>query len=279
MPPEQLEAATNVDERSDIWSLGTILYELLRGRPPFEAETMTGLYACILRDPPPPLPSAPPALEAVVLRCLEKDPRNRFQNTAELARALVPFGSAEARASAESIARVVEGGIETEDAVAVSHRLATTPTPRRLEPPLLSTMSAARIPMRSPVLGYVAGALMLVVVGGVAGRAAIHRWERLRAVAHAEAPEPTPVTPVSAPPPPAVTTSGGEVVRTAEVTRPASAPTAAPSVSDERPRHVHAHHASPAPRALPEPIVLAPAPTAVTTAASSEGENLFEERK
>jgi predicted Ser/Thr protein kinase len=111
MSPEQMSSTRNVDARTDIWALGIILYEVLTGRVPFEAETMPQLCGMILQDPPRPLRAlrqdVPEALERVVLRCLQKNRDARFANVAELAAALAPFGPAGAQRSAERIARVL----------------------------------------------------------------------------------------------------------------------------------------------------------------------------
>jgi len=111
MSPEQMSSSRNVDMRTDIWALGVILYESLTGRVPFEAETMPQLCGMILQDPPRPLhdlrPDLPPALQQVVLRCLEKNREQRWSTVAELAYALAPFGQAAAQRSAERISRVL----------------------------------------------------------------------------------------------------------------------------------------------------------------------------
>jgi eukaryotic-like serine/threonine-protein kinase len=113
MSPEQIRSSKRVDARSDVWSLGIILHELLTGRHAFEADTMPALCVQIVNDPPPPLrshrPDAPAELERVVLQCLEKDLVRRFQNVAELARALRPFAP-QSHLSVERIERLIPGG-------------------------------------------------------------------------------------------------------------------------------------------------------------------------
>ena len=95
MAPEQIASARDANARTDMWGLGVVLYELLSGHPPFEAETLSRLQHQILREPPTPLPtgSIPAELAAVVMRCLAKDPDARFDNMASLAEALAPFTS------------------------------------------------------------------------------------------------------------------------------------------------------------------------------------------
>ncbi len=111
MSPEQVRSLKNVDHRSDIWALGSILFELVTGRPIFEAPSASALCAMIAMDPPIPLrarlPQAPAELEAVILRSLHKDPAGRFQDVAQLAEALAPFATERGRASATRVSRVV----------------------------------------------------------------------------------------------------------------------------------------------------------------------------
>jgi serine/threonine-protein kinase len=111
MSPEQLMSAKHVDARSDIWSMGIVLYELLAGGPPYIADTMPEVVAKILQMPLPPLrqtrPGVPEELTQVVARCLAKDPAQRYANVADLARALTPF-TPDGRRSYERIARVLD---------------------------------------------------------------------------------------------------------------------------------------------------------------------------
>ncbi|HEX3477971.1 MAG TPA: serine/threonine-protein kinase, partial [Kofleriaceae bacterium] len=91
MSPEQMRSARNVDARTDIWSLGTVLYEMLEGRRPFEAESFSEMCVKVAVDEPGAMTQTPPGLQQVVLRCLEKSPDQRYPSMADLARDLVPF--------------------------------------------------------------------------------------------------------------------------------------------------------------------------------------------
>jgi serine/threonine-protein kinase len=111
MAPEQMIASREVDGRTDVWSLGVVLYQLLTGRGPFNGTTMTELCARILQEPHAPIrasrPDVPFELESVVARCLEKDRVRRFASVADLAEAIAPFGGQGAAMSAERARRLI----------------------------------------------------------------------------------------------------------------------------------------------------------------------------
>jgi eukaryotic-like serine/threonine-protein kinase len=96
MSPEQAEGR-KVDARSDIFSFGSVLYEMVTGRRPFVGESSLSVLAQILnQDPAPPsqiAASVPPDVERAILRCLRKDPARRFQTMADLKVALEDFAA------------------------------------------------------------------------------------------------------------------------------------------------------------------------------------------
>ena len=90
MSPEQLFGAGSVDSRTDIWSIGAILYELIAGRPPYDQPSLARICADLAGNKPPPRlrdfrTEVTPELEVVVLHCLERSIDLRIQNVADLA--------------------------------------------------------------------------------------------------------------------------------------------------------------------------------------------------
>jgi serine/threonine-protein kinase len=106
MSPEQLRSAHDVDARTDIWSIGAILYEAASGRLPFEGTSVTELAVKVAVDPPAPLTGLDPAYVAIVMRCLEKEAAARFQSVGELASALAPLAGEPGQTAATMIARM-----------------------------------------------------------------------------------------------------------------------------------------------------------------------------
>ncbi len=248
MSPEQMRSAKNVDGRTDLWSLGVILYELVAGRAPFQGDTFTALCLKVAIDPHPPLPALPGRLpegfEAVVDRALEKDPARRYRSAIELAQALAPFGTAQTLDRARRLAASPAGV-----------RASGSP-PFAGAPPVPSTLHAAagQVRTEAPAGGGRLRKLALVGVGicvatGLvvgAGAAALRgrRGEGNAAASPAAAP-PAPLEPRSrepapdappAPPPRETSTGSGSGPSDAGVSslEPADAPRR-PSAADARP--------------------------------------------
>ena len=91
MSPEQAEGRP-VDGRSDIFSLGAMLYEMASGVRAFERDSGISTLAAVLREQPPPLRAVPPDLAAIISRCLCKNPGDRFQRAEDVKQALLRIG-------------------------------------------------------------------------------------------------------------------------------------------------------------------------------------------
>jgi serine/threonine-protein kinase len=207
MSPEQLRNAKDIGPRADIWSLGVVAYELLTGKPPFDGDGVGEIFAAILEKDAEPLHlknwRLPPELSAVIAKCLQRKPEDRWQDAAEVAKALKPFGSgaftsvieraeqvlarakmlkmpetpSEARRVVDALALVAErarttaGGTKTGTEFPLTTRKAEVePTPEPAPPP--SRLQSGR--WASPRARWMGAAVAaMVVVGGVAGAMAV----------------------------------------------------------------------------------------------------------
>jgi serine/threonine protein kinase len=267
MSPEQMQAARDVDGRSDIWALGAVLFELLARTTPFHAESLPELCTKVFYGEPLPLaslrPDVPAALIGVILGCLEKDRARRFQNVAALAAALAPFATPRARVYADRVASVQ--GVEVVPS-RPTDVLPPAPDPLRARsaPSLISLPAiaetaavASSLPIAAPPRRW-GGLLVLAISLGIITPIAAYLGLRSRAVdaSSVAAPlpssaasvssaepavsvEPAASTAPSATEPVVATAPSATATASARITAPAvsvrRAPSGAPTVKDQRP--------------------------------------------
>jgi serine/threonine protein kinase len=105
MAPEQAEG-NSVDERSDIFSFGAVLYEMLCCRRAFPGTSAASILGAILHRSQDPL-DVPPSLHAIVSRCLEKDAERRYQSAGKLLQSLQQVSVSETSGHSKSLARML----------------------------------------------------------------------------------------------------------------------------------------------------------------------------
>jgi serine/threonine-protein kinase len=191
MSPEQGAGETELDGRSDVYSLGCVLYELLAGDPPFSASNPAALLARHAAAPVPPIrvlrPSVPPGVARALERALEKAPADRFRSAEELAEALAdPLGPSPtsavaplpARSRARRLAALVAGGAAV--ATALVFALSRLPGPERdrdagLDGPVPRRLAVLYFDDHSPdrSLGYLASGLTESLIQELGSVAAI----------------------------------------------------------------------------------------------------------
>jgi serine/threonine-protein kinase len=207
MSPEQLRATSGVDMRTDIWSLGVVLFELLTGSLPFGGADLPQICTSILTSAPPAVtalrPGIPPSLEAAVLKCLEKDPSRRFRNVAEVAQAIAPFGPASAGDRVERIVELIRrAGDSIRPPTPEPGSLQLRPLPA-FTPPSVTTDARAvtTVNVRAPAAMGRWAVLAGVGIAASAGTilALSLRFGPATAAVHATAPLLSPVAPASSP--------------------------------------------------------------------------------
>ena len=111
MSPEQMSSAKKVDHRADIWALGVTMYELVTAHRPFEADSLEQFVARVFFEKPTDLavhrPDLPRELEAILFRCMEKKPEDRFSSVAHFAQLIAPYAHPRAHAYVTRVARVL----------------------------------------------------------------------------------------------------------------------------------------------------------------------------
>ena len=172
MSPEQARGERDVGKRSDVWSLGAVLYHLLTGRPPFlENTVLDQIKALLQRDPEPPsvlCPGLPAGLEAIVVRCVQRDPAARYPDARALEEDLIRWLEADAAALRAEEARAAPAA-PTVLAPARAAGLAAPTAQASAHAPLQAAAPAS--PSRAPLLAAaIVGAGALVALATLLGR-------------------------------------------------------------------------------------------------------------
>jgi serine/threonine-protein kinase len=233
MPPEQFTGAP-IDSRADLFSLGVILYWMSTGEQPFPGETLTAVsYKVVHTEPVPPAklnPAIPPMLESVILKCLAKNPANRYQTGEELARDLALLRADSLALSLQATAPLARG---TGKASEQTFDLNPSLSPKPLAAAAITAMEMLPAPAKKPWALVTATAVLLLAAA--AGGGFLLLRHKLPA-----APAPNPAATASAQPAATPAVSAAQ---------PETAPVAANSTAAKAKRAAGALAASPAPRA------------------------------
>jgi serine/threonine-protein kinase len=274
MSPEQLRSTRDVDARADIWSMGAILHALLTGTPPYDGESNADVSAKIIRDQPTPVrqlrAEVPAELEAIILKCLEKEPDARYPDVAALAQALAAVTLRDSIKG--SAARVLRGSMATAPTVASAPQAPMVASgPTRTASAWGETGSKSAKDTGTRKTRRLAGTLAAVVV--VAGLGALG-LVRMQHAAPASAASASAIPPVAASIAPADSAISPAIVASAPV-----ASTAVPVPAASAPAVRPATGSVPrSPRVVPSATTaVAPAPPATTAAKPATG--LFDGRE
>jgi serine/threonine-protein kinase len=295
MSPEQIKSSKDVDLRTDVWSLGVVLFELIAGQVPFPGESFGEVAIKIAMQPVPPLGQfrrdVPPGLDAVIGRCLEKERQQRYSNVGELARALGNYASARGRLALERISRLSQSGPISAGALGATEAVPLSAPARSAEVMQPASLSGSgrepgALPETASAWGdsgehrssrrAVLGTTALVVVGLAVIGAIVFRQRLMPGVEAGAgsvalpAPNSTPST--TALPTPVPVASVAPVVTASATVAPAPPETSAPSAEPELAPPAESSapkHGLPARRQSrsPTPVAPAPRPTALATPA------------
>jgi serine/threonine-protein kinase len=205
MSPEQCMGRSDIDHRTDLYSLGCVLYHMLTGRPPFLSEHGTGMIlAAHMRDPvvdPRTLAKVPESLALIAMRLLEKEPGARYQTASEVRNALVAAGAAAPTSHPPAVtaappAAAVSGYGETMAAAPQMTTSSGSAAQMMTAPPAKSGGKGVWIAIGGVLVAGAAVAAFFVVNGGGDKKPAAP------VAASMPAPPPAPVQPPAPPPPP-----------------------------------------------------------------------------
>jgi serine/threonine protein kinase len=304
MSPEQMRSTKTADAQSDIWALGVILYELVTGNVPFTGQSAMEIAINAATVPPDPprkhRPELAPGLEAVILKCLEKDRKTRYRNVAELAAALAEFAP-NSGGSVERIRRTLHsssglppapatGDVATNPTLLSGNvALAASPGGAASQPAVVAITAGPvgrtlhEVPTKRARGGFGAAAIGIaaaLVVGGSLAAFALSHGATPHAAAAASSSTPVSATapssapgPSATPPPeaqPAATPTTAPTVAVPVASAPVSVSMVAPTSAPVTPSHASPHVVHPpktapaAPAAPPSPQTSsAPPPKAV----------------
>ena len=271
MSPEQIAGTQDLDGRSDVWSTGVLLFELLSGKKPFDGDALTTVVMGILKNEPPPLdqliPGLPKSVADVVARALQKDRDRRYQTAEELGRELqlirktqhlsnLPPMDATRFASTNVLKALHDDRQKQEKGVAADKTLQPAPAPPAAVP--------ARSQSKMWIIGVAAAVLIVAVAVGypmlqseapaTPASGPVAEGSRLAKA------EPPSAPPAAATPPPVTATVPPETTSPKGATsRPA-----APAVATKKPAEPLPVKKDAAPAT--EPVATAPAPPPVRSA-------------
>ncbi len=270
MPPEQFTGAT-IDGRTDLFSLGVILYWMVTGEQPFPGETMTAVsYKIVHTEPIPPAklnPAIPATLEVVILKCLAKSPADRYQTGDELAQALAELRTNAKASGLHAVVpeAVIVGGDSAPTSLPPKSSMASAPTqlappPKQAAPPAKPAKPAKPAtpgkPLNKKLVLIVASLVLLAAVVAGAGILLMHHNQ--------PAPPQTQPAPVAAVPAPQTPAPTQQEPPKPEKTSPATKEQAAAAARAAKPKAGKNVAAAPAPQPVAQP---APAPVTQPVAA------------